>query len=49
MAQLSIEEKRDVLKSHFLLQHLRDWDLELLARHSRQLGSQRRGHDFPQT
>lgn len=37
MAQLSVEEKRDVLKSHFLLQHLRDWDLELLARHSRQL------------
>ncbi len=37
MAQLSVEEKRDVLKSHFLLQHLRDWDLELLARHSRQI------------
>jgi CRP-like cAMP-binding protein len=37
MAQLTVEEKRDVLKRHFLLQHLRDWDLELLARHSRQV------------
>ncbi len=37
MAQLSVEEKREVLKTHFLLQHLRDWDLELLARHSRQV------------
>ena len=37
MAQLSVEQKREVLKNHFLLQHLRDWDLELLARHSRQL------------
>lgn len=37
MAQLTVEQKREVLKSHFLLQHLRDWDLELLARHSRQM------------
>lgn len=37
MAQLTVEQKRDVLKTHFLLQHLRDWDLELLARHSRQI------------
>lgn len=37
MVQITVEEKRDVLKSHFLLKHLRDWDLELLARHSRLL------------
>ena len=37
MVQLSVEEKREVLKNHFLLTHLRDWDLELLARHSRVL------------
>lgn len=37
MVQLSVEEKREILKNHFLLQHLRDWDLELLARHSRVL------------
>ena len=35
MVQLSLEEKRDILKNHFLLCHLRDWDLERLARHSR--------------
>lgn len=35
MVQLTVEEKREVLKNHFLLTHLRDWDLELLARHSR--------------
>lgn len=35
MTALSIDEKRELLKRHFLLQHMREWDLERLARHSR--------------
>lgn len=35
MTALTIDDKRELLKSHFLLRHLREWDLERLARHSR--------------
>ncbi len=35
MSSLSLEDRKTLLRNHFLLCHLRDWDLERLARHSR--------------
>ncbi len=39
MTTLSLDRKKELLKGHFLLRHLRDWDLERLARHSRILNA----------